>query len=144
MNLKLLAAIPALTLIAPVSLMALSTASPNTFTDVHWIAGSGGTYPSPSPCGSITHLRLDVTFNGGSANFGANGNGVCSNAGVSIIFTGSGIEFTNGEAAFNLYSGDTRTQCVISLAGLAGTCDVFLLSDSSQVSTFSISFTTAP
>jgi hypothetical protein len=69
---------------------------------------------------------------------------VCTTAGVSIFFTGSGIEFTNGEAAFNLYSGDTRTQCLISRSGLAGTCTVYLLSDSSQYSTFAISFTTAP
>jgi hypothetical protein len=145
MNKRLLAAIPALLLIAPLSSMALGSATPLAYTDVHWIAGAGGTYPAPSTCGSITHLRLDLTFNGNSANFGANGNGTCTTAGVANIFTGSGIEFTNGMATFNLYNRESQTQCSISLSSLGGNCTIYLLSDPSEVvGTFTITFTTLP
>ena len=142
---KLLAAMPALFLIVPASAMAFSTASPTTYTDLHWVAGSGAAVPAPAACGSITDIRLDVTLNGGSPNFTANGQGTCTNPTDFLIFTGSGVLMVGeGEAFFNLYFGDTRMLCVVSLSGFAGSCSIYLLADYSLQATFDITFTTAP
>lgn len=145
MHRTILAAVPALLLIAPASSMALATATPTTYTNLHWVAGSGAAVPAPAACGSITDIRLDVTLNGGSTNFTANGQGACTNPSDFLIFTGSGVLMSGeGEAFFNLYFGDTRMSCGVSLSGFAGSCSIYLLADFSLAATFDITFTTAP
>jgi hypothetical protein len=142
---KLFAAMPALLFIAPASSIALGTVTPRTYTDLHWVAGSGAAVPTPAACGSITDIRLDVTLNGSSTNFTANGQGACTNPTDFLIFTGSGVLMAGeGEAFFNLYFGDTRMTCGVSLSGFAGSCSIYLLSDFSLQATFDITFTTAP
>ena len=132
-----------LCLAAPISSFAFSTSTPNTYTGLHWTAGTGATVPTPAACGSITDIRLDVTLNGGSTFFGANGMGSCTNTSDFLVLTGSGV-ILNGVAAFNVYFGDTRMSCSVDLSGFAGSCSIYLLSDFSLASTFDITFTTAP
>ncbi len=142
---RMLSVIPALALIAPASSMALGAATPTTYTDLHWTAGSGATVPSPAACGSITDIRLDLTLNGNSAYFGANGEGACTNTSDILVLTGSGVLVpSQGEAFFNVYFGDTRMTCTVVVSGFSGTCYIFLLSDSSLQATFDITFTPAP
>jgi hypothetical protein len=137
------ATVVALGLAAPISSYALSRSTPNTFTGLHWIAGTGASVPTPAACGSITDIRLDVTLNSGSTFFGANGMGSCTNTSDVLILTGSGV-ILNGVASFNVYFGDTRMICSVYVTDFAGSCSIYLLSDFSLASTFDISFSTAP
>jgi hypothetical protein len=140
---NIVAALAAVSLIVPGTVLAFGTSTPTTYTDMHWVAGSGATVPSPAACGSITDIRLDVTLNKGSSFFTAAGEGACTNTSDFLIFTGSGV--VEGTTAwFNLYFGNTRLLCGVSVPGYGGTCDLYLLGDFSLASEFDITLTTVP
>jgi hypothetical protein len=140
---KFVAGLAAVALTVPATVFAFGKSTPTTYTGMHWVAGVGGTVPSPAACGSVTDIRLDVTLNNGSTFFTVNGEGSCSNAGDFLILTGSGV-LEGSTAWFNLYFGNTRMLCEISLPGYAGTCSIYNLGDFTLQSQFDITFTTAP
>jgi hypothetical protein len=140
---KFVAALAAVSLIVPGTVFAFGTSTPTTYTGMHWVAGAGGTVPAPAACGSVTDIRLDVTLNRGSTFFTANGEGSCSNAGDYLILTGSGV-LEGSTAWFNLYFGNTRMLCGVSLPGYAGTCSIYNLGDFTLQAQFDVTFTTAP
>jgi hypothetical protein len=143
MFMKFVAALAAVSLIVPGTVLAFGTSTPTTYTDMHWVAGAGATVPSPAACGSITDIRLDVTLNKGSSFFTASGEGSCTNTSDFLIFTGSGV-VEGSTAWFNLYFGNTRLLCGVSVPGYAGTCDLYLLGDFSLASEFDVTLTATP
>jgi hypothetical protein len=140
---KFFAAVAAVSLIVPGTVLAVGTSTPTTFTGLHWVAGTGGVVPAPAACGSITDIRLDITLNQGSSFFTANGEGSCTNTSDFLIFTGSGV-VEGSTASFNLYFGNTRLLCGVTVPGYAGTCSLYLLGDFTLQAQFDISFTAAP
>jgi hypothetical protein len=140
---KFIAVLATASLIFPATVFASGTSTPTTFTGMHWVAGTGGVVPAPAACGSITDIRLDVTLNKGSTYFTANGAGTCSNPSDFLIFTGSGV-IEGSTASFNLYFGNTRMLCGVSVPGYAGTCYIYLLGDFTLQAQFDITFTSAP
>jgi hypothetical protein len=140
---KFIAALAAVSLIIPGTVLAFGTSTPTTLTGMHWVAGTGSTVPAPAACGSITDIRLDVTLNTGSSFFTANGEGSCSNTSDFLILTGSGV-VEGSTAWFNVYFGDTRMECGISLPGYAGTCSIYFLADLTLSTQFDVTFTAAP
>jgi hypothetical protein len=133
---------PALFLIAPISSMALGTGNLSLLTDVHYLVPDASV-PSPSTCGTITDLHLDVTLHGGSTTFGVNGYGSCTGTQVPLILTGSGVLVQGTTANFDLYFGDTRMNCVVTLPPATGGCHIYMLADLSVVATLNIDFTSA-
>jgi hypothetical protein len=140
---KFVAALATASLILPVTALAFGTSTPTTFTDMHWAAAAGGVVPAPAACGSITDIRLDVTLNKGSTFFTANGAGACTNPSDFLVFTGSGV-IEGSTAWFNLYFGNTRMLCGVSVPGFAGTCYIYLLGDFTLQAQFDITLTSAP
>jgi hypothetical protein len=140
---NLFAALAAVSLIVPGTVLAFGASTPVTYTDMHWVAGAGGTVPAPAACGSVTDIRVDVTLTKGSSFFTVSGEGTCTNPSDFLILTGSGV-VEGSTAWFNLYFGNTRMLCGVSVPGFAGTCSIYLLGDFSLSSQFSVTLSGTP